>query len=417
MDTVNSEVEISGEGLRENQKITVKYDGNFVAIASGDNETDSEGRFTCSIIIPESVAGDHAIAVTVEPGNRYEAVFSVKPKVSIVPTEAAAGDEVKVSGAGFEAPYYPSDYITITLDGDEVLTKPTLIQTSPRGSFNGSFIVPLDSSRAGDGTIKVEARDESLNTAEAQLTILATSAVPAAPAGISLYPTTSLTSPGHVGMELTANGTGFIANATVTITYGNHEAITAATATTDDSGNFSATFSAPLSLAGGHTITCTDSINSVTSTFTMESEAPPVPVPSLPVVVTTPEARAYFDWEDVEDLSGVTYTFQVASDADFTTIVLEKKGLTDSQYTITKEAKLESTTEEAPYYWRIKAVDGASNESEWTPPGLLYVDLPRTSIPRWDVGVWALGICIGIGIVGLLLFILGFWLPRRTASH
>ncbi|MFC1932060.1 IPT/TIG domain-containing protein [Chloroflexota bacterium] len=409
--TVNSEVEISGEDPGENQRITVEYDEDGVEIAGGDDETDSEGRFTCSIIIPESVTGDHTIAVTVASGDRYEAVFGVKPGISIVPTEAAEGDEVRVSGTGFEAPYYPNDYITITLDGYEVLTKPTLIQTNPRGSFNGSFIVPSDSSRVGDGTIKVEAHDESFNTAEVQLTILAapsTPATPAAPAGINLYPPTSLTSPGHVGMELTVDGTGFIANATVTITYGNHETITVATATSDDSGNFSATFSVPPSLAGDHAITCTDGTNTATSIFITESEAPPIPVSPLSQVATILDTKAYFDWEDVEDVSGVTYTFQVASDADFTTIALEKKGLTKSEYTITRDAKLEATEEKAPYYWRIKAVDGAFNESKWTPPRLLYVDLSQTSIPRWNVGIWALGICIGIGIVGLLLLIYAF---------
>jgi hypothetical protein len=95
----------------------------------------------------------------------------------------------------------------------------------------------------------------------------------------------------------------------------------------------------------------------------MESEAPPMPMLLLPEVATTTEAEAYFDWEDVKDLSGVTYTLQIASDKDFTTIVLEKKGLTNSEYTITEEEKLEPAEKEA-YYWRVKAVDSAFNESK-----------------------------------------------------
>jgi hypothetical protein len=141
----------------------------------------------------------------------------------------------------------------------------------------------------------------------------------------------------------------------------------------------------------------------------MESEAPPVPVSSLLQLATTLETKASFDWEEVEDISGVTYTFQVAADADFTTIVLEKSGLTEPSYTITEEAKLEATEEENPYYWRIKAVDGAFNESEWTSSGSLYVVAPsRTSIQRWDTGIWALGICVVIGIVGLTLLVYAF---------
>ncbi|MBA7697763.1 hypothetical protein ES703_106433 [subsurface metagenome] len=137
----------------------------------------------------------------------------------------------------------------------------------------------------------------------------------------------------------------------------------------------------------------------------MEAKAPPIPVPRLPKVAGVAEAEAYFDWEDVEDVSGITYALQVASDADFTTIVLEKKGLTHSEYTITKEEKLEPTKKKTPYYWRVKAVDGASNESEWTPPGLFYVG------SSWTSGA---ALYIGIGLGVLLLTILGFWLRRRT---
>jgi hypothetical protein len=75
----------------------------------------------------------------------------------------------------------------------------------------------------------------------------------------------------------------------------------------------------------------------------MESEAPPMPMLLLPEVATTREAKAYFDWEDIKRLSSVTYTLQIASDKDFTTIMLEKKGLTNSKYTIVEEEKLKLT--------------------------------------------------------------------------
>ena len=134
-------------------------------------------------------------------------------------------------------------------------------------------------------TIEVEARDESYNTAETELTIVdtpVTPVIPTTPSGISLYPPTSHTSPGRVGMELTVDGAGFIANATVTITYSDGKAITVATTKADGNGNLLVTFSVPPSLAGDHIVTCTDGTNSATSNFTMESEAPPIPVLLLP---------------------------------------------------------------------------------------------------------------------------------------
>ena len=66
-------------------------------------------------------------------------------------------------------------------------------------------------------------------------------------------------------------------------------------------------------------------------------------MPLLPEVATTTEAEAYFDWTDVTDPSGVSYALQIAADNDFTTIVLEKKGLTNSKYTIIEEEKLKLT--------------------------------------------------------------------------
>jgi len=396
---VGTEVRISGEGLRQGQKITIEYDGHDVDIASGDEQTDNEGKFTCAIIIPESAAGNHIITVIDESGNRPEAEFSVKPKITLAPTSQAAGKPVEVSGTGFGE----KEVITITFDGYAVFTDPILIKTNRKGSFSGSFFVP---SYAMSGISKIEASDGSFNTAEAQLTIF----ILAIPADISLRPTTSQTSPGYVGMELTINGTRFIANTMVTITYSNNGDITVATATTDADGDFSATFTVPPSVAGSHPVTSTDGISTATVIFIMESEAPPMPVPLLPKVASTAEAEVYFDWTDIEDPSGVTYTLQVALDADFTTIVLQREGLLDSEYTITEEEKLESTEKEPPYYWRVKAVDGTSNESDWTPSGLFYVGFHWTSIPSWAVYIW-------IGLGGLLLAGLGLWVRRITTHH
>ncbi len=387
--TVGVEVEISGEELRHNQKITVKYEGDEVDITSGDTGTDSDGQFVCTIIIPESTAGNHVITVTDESGNKPEAEFSVKPKITLDPAKQAVLQEVRVIGTGFNK----KEFIAIRFDGDKLSTTPLFIYTNHRGSFSGSFLVP---SRDSGGIIRIEASDTFFNQAEAQLTILA---------GIRLDPITSPTSPGYVGMELTARGGGFIADAMVTIIYSNDdETIPVATVRTNANGNFSASFTVPPSVAGSHAITATDDTSTVTVTFTMESQAPPVPVLLLPKVADTAGAEAYFDWEDVTDPSGVSYTLQVASDANFSDIVLEREGLPCSEYTLSKEEKLESTGKEA-YYWRVKAVDGARNESEWSSPGLFYVGFSWTTMPNW---VWY--ILYGLG--ALLLGVLGFWVRK-----
>ena len=140
----------------------------------------------------------------------------------------------------------------------------------------------------------------------------------------------------------------------------------------------------------------------------MESTAPSAPPLKLPQLGAKASAEAYFDWDDVTDPSGITYTLQIASDMNYGSIVLEKKGITKSEYTLSETERLESTKREAPYYWRVKATDGASNESSWTDSGQFYVGL-SFSMPSWAIYVL-------IGLVCLLFLALGYWMGRRPAG-
>ncbi|MBE9512551.1 MAG: hypothetical protein IMY77_00600 [Chloroflexi bacterium] len=397
--TVGTEVKVSGEGLCSNKEITARYDDSEVDIISGDTRSDEEGQFVCTIIVPESTVGNHIIAVVDESGSKPETGFCVKPAITVNPSLQAVDGIVNIRGTGFEG----RERITIVLDGGEIFTTPVTLYTSLHtslhtnyyGSFNGSFIVPPYPAYVGGGTGKVKAYDDSFNVAESELTVVAI------PASISLCPTTSLASPGHAGMELTVDGTWFIADTTVTITYTSGDILTVATARTSESGDFSVTFTVPPSAVGGHAVTATDGTNRVTTIFTMESETPPMPVPRLPEVTATVEGETYFDWEDVTDPSDITYVLQIGADSDFAVIVLEKEGLAASEYTLTEEEKLESSEKEMPYYWRVKAIDGAFNESGWTAPSAFYVGTSWVSIPTWIRYIW---IGLGISLAAILIF-------------
>jgi len=117
------------------------------------------------------------------------------------------------------------------------------------------------------------------------------------------------------------------------------------------------------------------------------------------------EQPVVFDWQDVTDPSGVTYTLQLARNENFTDIVL-KKELTQSKYTMTEAEELESTKKDEPYWWRVKATDGATNESGWSGAGSFYVGFVF-ALPDW-----AIYLLMGVG--GLLLFFIGFFVGRRT---
>ena len=381
---VDTEVEIDGTDFDSREDITIEYDGDEVDIASGDDDTDSDGDFFCTIIIPESAAGEHTITVTGdESGVEAEAEFTVEPEISISSTEGAAGTSVTVSGTGFKK----YEDITIYFAGSEIYTT---IETDNNGSFSGVFTVPAKAK----GTYKVKASD---GTNKESVDFIVT-------AGASLDTTT-----GNIGTTLTISGTGFIASGTITIKYDDTQV---ATTTTDTNGAFSVTFDVPASQHGDHTIIASDGITTKQFTFTMESQPPPTPPLLLPEDGIKAEPETYFDWEDVTDDSGVTsYTLQIATDKNFTpaSIVLEKEGLTSSEYTITKAEELPSTKKEAPYYWRVQAVDGAFNESGWTTLGSFYVGF------AFEFTGWVMWTAIGIG--GLLLFFIGFWVGRRTGYY
>lgn len=386
---VYTEVEISGTDFSDSEDITVEYDGDEISIESGDDSTNSSGEFDCTIIIPESTAGDHTIRVVDDADSEAEDTFTVEPEVTVSPTEANVSETVTISGSGFAG---RSD-VAVYFDGTELDSD----ETDSDGSFEVTFTVPAVAS----GTYDVEAYDEDDNSATVELAVAATV--------VKLEPTT-----GNVGTPIAASGSGFTPGATIIIKYDDAQE---ATATVQASGIFAVIFNAPASISGEHVITVGDGTTTKQFTFTMESVAPPTPQPLLPQMGTKPEQPVRFDWADVtDDSSPVTYTLQVATGKDFNTnaMVLEKKEITKSEYTLTEAEQLEARTKEEPYYWRIKAVDAASNESAWTGAGEFYVGAP-TIIGAEGMPTWVIYTLIGLG--GVLLVIIGFWLGRRTAYY
>ncbi len=469
--TVGTEVDITGLGFGDREDIIVEYDGVNVAIESGDDATDTDGEFELTILIPESTAGEHDITVIGDDTNiEVMAVFTVEAKITISPESGAAGDTITVSGTGFgdrvdfsiffddveavadettdrdgsfeitfaalargagsydvevEDADGNSDTVAFTMGaaaaslnldkgavGDSITVSGTgfkasqpvsiyfdnelasTASTDSNGAFNGSFTVPVMKA----DTYKVKVSDGT-NIVEADFSIV-TSA--------SISPATSTAAPGYVGSELTVSGIGFTAGGAVTITYDGNQVATVAVS---PDGTFSAPFKAPAGSGGAHTVIA--NVDGITNSFTfvMESTPPPIPKPLKPEMDIKAESEAYFDWEDVTDPSGVTYALQIATDENFTqgSIVLEKTGLTESEYTITKVDRLQSVSKEAPYYWHIKAIDGAYNESLWTGNGSFYVGFSM-ALPQPVIYIL-------FGIGALLFGILGFWLGGKTAYY
>jgi type IV secretory pathway VirB6-like protein len=53
---------------------------------------------------------------------------------------------------------------------------------------------------------------------------------------------------------------------------------------------------------------------------------------------------------------------EISPSADFAGTIIRKEGLTASEYTLTEDNALAKGN----YYWRVRAEDGAENQSDWT---------------------------------------------------
>jgi hypothetical protein len=378
-----TKVTVNGTGFNASATITTYFDDVPVTTTLAVVTTDPTGAFSTSFNIPSSSGGAHQIKAS-DGTNTNTKTFTVTAAISISPTSGYVGMKVTVTGTGFLA-----SKLDVTILFNNVLVKTT--STDTKGVLSTSFDVPAKV--AGTYTIRVS---DGTNVKDADFTVT-TSA--------TISPVTSTTSPGHVGDNITVTGVGFMPDSTLTITYDN---TTEASTTVASDGSFSLIFPAPPSLKGTHTVIASDNVSSIPLTFVMEATPPAVPTLSKPEAGTKAKSQATFDWSTVTDLSGVTYTLQIATDTEFTEVVLEKELLTESEYTLTKDEKLESVSQETPYYWRVKAIDGASNESAWSDAGSFYVGffLSQQTI-----------IYIIIGIGAVILILLAFWLGQRRAIH
>ena len=382
--TVGTEVMVKGVGFSGNDPIAVFYDGDEIEIAGGDNKTDTKGNFVFTILIPSSSTGAHAITIEIDK-DEDEAMFIVEPGIQISATSGMVGERVTVTGTGFSE----NVEVSIAFGGKEVQIAAT--------NENGSFAINFDVPSVGPGAYDVEAKDDDGNSAKEEFTLTT---------GLNISPVTTEASPGHVGMEVSIIGTGFMPNSKITIVYTTSPVVVAITETKAD-GSFSATFKIPKSEAGEHTITASDGTRTLGATFFVESEMPAIPQLILPAMDTKSERPVNFKWQDVTDPSGVTYTLQVAIDENFDDMVIEKQGLDESQYTMsqTEDEMLESTKKAANYWWRVKAVDGAGNESRWS------------SVRSFNIGFmpvmadWLKYLLIGLG--GLVVLVIVFFVGRR----
>ncbi|MDV2989674.1 MAG: hypothetical protein P3T54_05970 [Dehalogenimonas sp.] len=385
---VGSAVTVTGSGFSANTSVSFEWDGSAISGVAAVT-TNATGGFTKTFNIPNATSGEHTITARDATGPA-EAVYTVAAKITLNPTSGTAGSTVSVQGNGFQT----IGTVSITYD-NAVMTTATLTN----GTFTATFTIP--GGVAGNHTIM--ATDGLSNTATETFTSTLSA---------TLSPITSTAAPGHVGQELTLTGTGFLPTSAITASFGT-SAI--GSATSDATGAFTITFKAPAVTTGNHTVTVTDGTNTRTFTFVMEGVAPAAPVLVAPDGVNKPKQPIVYEWDDVTDDSGVTYTLEVFTNAELNILILKKEGLTTSSYTATETEKLPSVSKDAPYYWRVIATDGAGNVGDPATPisfvvGFSFADLIPDDVPTW---AW---ITIGVFVL-LIAGGLGYYFYRRSYSY
>jgi hypothetical protein len=376
---VGTVVNIAGSGFTSGEtNIRVTYDG--LTVNSGI-PADAKGSWQSSFSVPASARGSHEVGAVggVTPEEEISKLsFNVSPVIKVEPASGYLGDAIYVgdslwvNGIGFESK--ESD-IRITFDGTMLASN---IGADAKGSWSTKIAVPP----TPQGKHLIGASGNVNKPGEVpEVAVIVSPRIELNPAS------------GPIGDEVTLSGTGFAPGQPVIISYDGNQVATSAA--TDTKGNFAARFKVPPSKAGDHAVTVTAATSVSSVKFTVESTPPPTPS------LLSPEAGARFgligktvvafDWEEVTDPSGVYYTLEISPSTDFSGTVLRKEGLTASEYTLTKKEALPR----GKYYWRVKAVDGAGNQGEWTTGQLLEIG----ALQWWVIAVIALGACVLVVIV------------------
>lgn len=383
-------ITVTGVSYNATKTISFTFDGTTLTTSPAVVTSDSTGSFTARFNIPTSSGGSHTVVAS-DGANSKTANLVVQATATLDKTSGNVGTEVSVTGSGFLA----GQPVTVYFDNTSIAAN--IIGAD--GSFTTSFTVPSHAA----GTFKVKVTDLT-NIIEINFQILTSAQI-------------NQTS-GHVGTGLTISGIGFTVGQIVTITYDGTQVPGTATLVAAD-GSFSVTFNVPASSGGQHVITASDTVINQSFNFVMESTPPSIVFAQLPLAESK-LADWRFDWsgsrddlarEVTDDSLPITYTLQIATNASFTadSIIVEKAGLTQSEYTLTTEERLPSVSKDAPYYWRVRAIDAADNPTAWTGTGTFLVGF-SFSLPR--------PVLITLIIVGALAIAgFSFWLGRKTAYY
>jgi hypothetical protein len=381
---VGTTVAVKGQGFAQDEEgiALMYYLNSSYETVEGNITANAKGSWKTNVQIPLSTRGEHKLDAQSAESKFYDvedAIFKVTPVISIDKSSGIVGESITVTGSRFTA---NEKDIKILFDGEAVVTD---IKADAQGNWEESFQVP----EMPKGTYGITVEGEQTPTGDIS--------------GVSfeIKPDIVLSpDEGYAGMDLTATGHGFAANKNVVVKYDGSQK---ATTTTNDQGNFDASFPVPESQYGERQVTAEDAEGNKTeqpAIFTMESDPPDTPKLISPAngsrMGLIGRVKPTFEWSAVSDDSGVRYSLQIATSANAaaSSVVVSVTGLTGTSYT------LPSSLSYGTYYWSVQAVDGAENGSVWTAARSFRAGL----IPLW--AFIAIITAAAVGIIALVRFLL-----------
>ncbi|MFH0769433.1 MAG: IPT/TIG domain-containing protein, partial [Chloroflexota bacterium] len=249
-----STVTITGTGFGANETgITVTY---YTTISSYTTmvtnpttiSVDTSGSWTATFVVPASTAGGHIVGASGSVTTAAATTtLTVIPGISVNPVRGAPWSSATITGSGFGA---SETNISVTWEGQVLTTVPASPSADTQGGWTATFIVPASS--PGSHTIVASG---SSGSASVSFTIAA---------GITVSPASAAP-----GTTLIVSGSAFNASETgIRITYdGTVQPTTPTVVSADSQGSWSATFAAPASRSGAHTIGASGVTPLVTTTF------------------------------------------------------------------------------------------------------------------------------------------------------
>lgn len=337
-----------------------------------------------------------------------ERKFIVGPFAKMAPNSGPIGTKITIDGFGFRT---SEDGITITLDNQIILCN---LIAGTDGVLNTTLNIPP--ATQGHHLIGVFGSDF---TPKGIIPDMDFNVVPS----IQLQPTS-----GNKGTKVIVNGTGFAKGETIALSLEGANLNTNTVA--DDKGSFSTAFVTPQSAAKENRVKAQGTAgNSAEALFVIDKVTPPAPTLMYPmqgaklevfnsvgdvflgaakqlfgiISIQNAEQRglglsdATFEWSNSNVQGKTTYTLEIAHGNDFSSPAVLKKGLVDSEYTLSGD----DIVTVGSYTWRVMAVDDIGNEGLWSDANAFEV-IPMSTqvlIMSLVIPLVFIGVMVGLAII------------------